>query len=200
MAKTLRTFKETKKMVEEEDRKANTKETKLKELLDKRVPFSWYKHKSPRLTLTVARNSNEYLLKVFYKEEQEMRKELENVTKQREQWTKEIKPKIEREIKQNEEELQGENEKFQMAVCDVMDKWIYQASDEGLFSRCLLEVTPRMVLCCFPGRTCARNSLVLLVTIAPILPLYTISLGPLYHKILRPPLTITFRLKDALLL
>ena len=25
--------------------------------------------------------------------------------------------------------------------------------------------------------------------IAPILPLYTISLGPLYHKILRPPLT-----------
>ena len=24
--------------------------------------------------------------------------------------------------------------------------------------------------------------------IAPILPLYTISLGPLYHKILRPPL------------
>ena len=45
-----------------------------------------------------------------------------------------IKPKIEREIKQNEEELQGENEKFQMAVCDVMDKWICQASDEGLFS------------------------------------------------------------------
>lgn len=63
-----------------------------------------------------------------------MRKELENVIKQREQWTQVIKPKIEREIKQNEEELQGENEKFQMAVCDVMDKWICQASDEGLFS------------------------------------------------------------------
>ena len=200
LAERLGTLKETKKMVEDEDRRASTKETKLKELLDKRVPFSWYKHKSPRLTLTVGRNSNEHLLKVFYKEEQEMRKELENVTKQREQWTKEIKPKIEKEIKQKEEELQRENEKFQMAVCDVMDKWICQASDEGLFSRCFLEVTPRMVLCCFPGRTCARNSLVLLVTIAPILPLYTISLGPLYHKILRPPLTITFRLKDALLL
>ena len=200
LAERLGTLKETKKMVEDEDRRASTKETKLKELLDKRVPFSWYKHKSPELTLSVGRNSNEQLLKVFYKEEQEMRKELENVTKQREQWTKEIKPKIEKEIKQKEEELQGENEKFQMAVCDVMDKWICQASDEGLFSRCFLEVTPRMVLCCFPGRTCARNSLVLLVTIAPILPLYTISLGPLYHKILRPPLTITFRLKDALLL
>lgn len=67
MAKTLRTFKETKKMVEEEDRRANTKETKLKELLDKRVPFSWYKHKSPELTLSVSRNSNEYLLKVSTK-------------------------------------------------------------------------------------------------------------------------------------
>ena len=146
---------------------------------------------------------------MFYKEEQEMRKELENVIKQREQWTKEIKPKIEKEIKQKEEEVQRENEKFQMAVCDVMDKWICQASDEGLFSSfkesvwlytCFLEVTPRMVLCCFPGRACARNSLVLMVTIAPILPLYTISLCPLYHKILSPPLTITFRLTDALLL
>lgn len=134
LAERLGTLKETKKMVEDEDRRASTKETKLKELLDKRVPFSWYKHKSPELTLSVSRNSYEHLLKVFYKEEQEMRKELENVIKQREQWTQVIKPKIEREIKQNEEELQGENEKFQMAVCDVMDKWICQASDEGLFS------------------------------------------------------------------
>ena len=31
---------------------------------------------------------------------------------------------------------------------------------------------------------------VLMGAIAPILPLYTISLGPLYHKILRPPLKI----------
>ena len=46
----------------------------------------------------------------------------------------------------------------------------------------------------FPGRECARNSqksapfVVLMSAIAPILPLCTISLGPLYHKILRPPL------------
>ena len=47
----------------------------------------------------------------------------------------------------------------------------------------------------FPGKACARNSLEKCAVrrpderyIAPILPLYTISLGPLYHKIFRPPL------------
>ena len=44
----------------------------------------------------------------------------------------------------------------------------------------------------FPSEACARNSLekcaVLMGAIAPILPLYTISLGPLYHKIFCPPL------------
>lgn len=43
--------------------------------------------------------------------------------------------KIEQEIKQKEEELQrelqGEKDKFQMAVSLVMDKWICQANDEG---------------------------------------------------------------------
>ena len=45
----------------------------------------------------------------------------------------------------------------------------------------------------FPGEACARNSLekcaaVLMGAIARILSLYIISLGPLYRKILRPPL------------
>lgn len=43
--------------------------------------------------------------------------------------------KIEQEIKQKEEELQrelqGEKDKFQMAVSLVMDRWICQANDEG---------------------------------------------------------------------
>lgn len=42
---------------------------------------------------------------------------------------------LEQEIKQKEEELQrelqGEKDKFQMAVSLVMDKWICQANDEG---------------------------------------------------------------------
>ena len=49
----------------------------------------------------------------------------------------------------------------------------------------------------FPGGACARNSqkkspfAVLIGSIAPILTLYTISQGPLYHKILRlPPCTV----------
>ena len=47
----------------------------------------------------------------------------------------------------------------------------------------------------FPGRACAPNSVEKCAVrspdgryIAPILLLYTISLGPLYHNILRPPL------------
>ena len=59
------------------------------------------------------------------------RKELDNVKKQREQWTREIKPKIEKDMKQRQEKLQEEYEKFQMAVSDVMDKWICQVNDEG---------------------------------------------------------------------
>ena len=59
------------------------------------------------------------------------RKELDNVKKQREQWTREIKPKIEKDMEQRQEKLQEEYEKFQMAVSDVMDKWICQVNDEG---------------------------------------------------------------------
>ena len=60
-----------------------------------------------------------------------MEKELEELVKSREQWTKERKPKIERDLKQKEEELQKENEKFEMVVLTVMDKWIQHAHDEG---------------------------------------------------------------------
>ena len=51
----------------------------------------------------------------------------------------------------------------------------------------------------FPGEASARNSLENCACrssdsryIASILPLYTISLGPLYHKILRPPLLLNW--------
>ena len=59
----------------------------------------------------------------------------------------------------------------------------------------------------FPGGACARNSLqkcpfaVLMSAIAPILPMCTISLGPLYHKILRPPLwSVPFQNQKRMLL
>ena len=52
-----------------------------------------------------------------------LEKELEELVKIREQWTKEI--------KQKEEELQKEIEKLEMVVLTVMDKWIQHAQDEG---------------------------------------------------------------------
>ena len=55
---------------------------------------------------------------------------MEKEAEEREKWTKEQKPKIEQEIKQKKEELEKENEKFQMAVSAVMDEWIHS---EGWF-------------------------------------------------------------------
>ena len=59
----------------------------------------------------------------------------------------------------------------------------------------------------FPGGACARNSLkksasfaVLLSAMAPILPLYTVSLAPLYQKILRPPLNIVSTLLQIIII
>ena len=60
-----------------------------------------------------------------------LEKELEELVKSREQWTKERKPKIEKEIKQKEEELQKENEKLELVVLTVMDKWMQHAQGEG---------------------------------------------------------------------
>ena len=73
-------------------------------------------------------------------------------------------------------------------------------------SRHLLSVSVQNALACisenfnlktFPGGASARNSLENCACrssdsryIASILPLYTISLGPLYHKILHPPLLL----------
>ena len=58
----------------------------------------------------------------------------EKVTKEKQQRNLELE-KIQGQLKQKEEELkrelEGEKEKFQMAVSAVMDKWICQANDEG---------------------------------------------------------------------
>ena len=71
-------------------------------------------------------------MRVFREENRPvMKKELEELVESREQWTKERILKIEKEIKQKEEELQKENEKFEMAISTVMDKWIQHAQNEG---------------------------------------------------------------------
>ena len=70
----------------------------------------------------------------FFKEETGMKLKLQKVIEYREQLNLNIE-KIEEKIKQKEDELQekleGEKEKFEMAVSSVMDKWICQAKVEG---------------------------------------------------------------------
>ena len=64
-----------------------------------------------------------------YEEEQMMQRRLKQLAERREQLTKEIIHIKEVEMKQKEEELNRENEKFKLAVTDVVDKWIEQSHD-----------------------------------------------------------------------
>ena len=121
-----------KKMEGDEDQRAKEKETMLKELLEKKLPQSWYRRKRK---MPPAINTDKQLLTTFYKEEPAMKKSLEELTKERERRKLKIEL-IDEEIKQQRKlqgELQAEKEKLQMAVSTVMDKWIDQAHDEGEF-------------------------------------------------------------------
>ena len=63
-----------------------------------------------------------------YEEEQMMKRELKELAERREQLTKE-RIQINEEMMQKKEELNKENEKFKLAVTDVVDKWIEQSHD-----------------------------------------------------------------------
>ena len=75
------------------------------------------------------------LLTLFFKEEPAMRNELKELKGKREQWETERKPLIEKQIKEKEEELKKETDKFEMAVFSVIDKWIeLHPNDKGSIS------------------------------------------------------------------
>ena len=77
----------------------------------------------------------EQLLTLFSKEEPAMRNELKQLTEKRQQWETERKPLIEKQIKEKEEELKKETDKFEMAVLNVIDKWIeLHPNDKGSIS------------------------------------------------------------------
>ena len=121
-----------KAMEDDKEQRAKEKETMLKELLEKKVPQSWYRGKRK---MPPAINTNKQLLSTFYKEEPAMKKSLEELTKEREKRKLKIEL-IDEEIKQQRElqgVLQEEKEKLQRAVSTVMDKWIDRAHDEGEF-------------------------------------------------------------------
>ena len=119
------------------DRKAGEEETMLKELLREKVPDSRLtrgRNKTP----TTDSNHEQQLLSTFktYKEEPAMKKRLHELVAEREQ-RKLKREKLENDFKRKQEELQEELErekkKFQMTFSTVVDKWIRETNDEGLF-------------------------------------------------------------------
>ena len=125
--------------------RAQTREAQLKELLKNKIPDSWIKLKIAeriredelRMELMLLFNTekDEQLLTLFSKEEPAMRNELKELTEKRKQWETERKPLIEKQIKEKDEELKKETEKFEMAVLSVIDKWIERhPNDKGSIS------------------------------------------------------------------
>ena len=131
----LAKLRESQRKKEDEVLIAESREAMLKDLLEKKIPSSWYGGERRMIWWSRERfipDTNEQLLSLFHKEEPEMKKELKELVEKREQWTKKRIPVIE-EIKQKEKELKEENEKFKVAVSDGIDKWIEHAhaNDEG---------------------------------------------------------------------
>ena len=119
--------------------KLKTREELRNFLVARDVTEEWYLEKEDEITRwLIARfntNKSEQLLTLFSKEEPGMKNELKQLTEKREQWETERKPLIEKQIKEKEEELKKETEKFQMAVLSVIDKWIgLHPNDKGLIS------------------------------------------------------------------
>ena len=119
------------------DQKAGDEETMLKELLREKVPDSRFtrgRNKTPNSDS----NHEQQLLSTFktYKEEPAMKKRLHELVVEREQ-RKLKREKLENDFKQKQEEFQEELErekkKFQMAFSTVVDKWMRETDDEGLF-------------------------------------------------------------------
>lgn len=117
--------------------KAGEEETMLKELLREKVPDSRLtrgRNKTP----TTDSNHEQQLLSTFktYEEEPAMKKRLHELVAEREQ-RKLKREKLENDFKRKQEELQEELErekkKFQMTFSTVVDKWIRETNDEGLF-------------------------------------------------------------------
>ena len=114
------------------------RERRLKICLQKKLPSSLYGQlpvwveevASGRGTFISQPESNEEMSSMFYEEEAEMKKELRKATKAIELSTKE-RISITGEIKEREEELKKETEKFKITVLTQMDNWIEQSHDKG---------------------------------------------------------------------
>ena len=120
---------------------AKVKETFLKKHLEEQIPKSDHnvrtgaKRSAKKISYDLRLTEEER--SVFQEGGPAVKKLLEKMTEEREQRKLEI-GKIVKEIQQKEEEIkrhhQRENEKFQMAVSTVMNKWNHPAKDEGLLN------------------------------------------------------------------
>ena len=143
-----------------DDSRAQTREALLKELLKNKISDSWIKLKAIEEfrefypdELYIKEEEDEICMQrmlrfnimkdeqlltektLFSKEEPAMRNELKELTEKREQWKTERKSLIEKPIKEKEDELKKEADKFEMAVLSVIDKWIeLHPNDKGSIS------------------------------------------------------------------
>ena len=112
------------------------RENSLKICLQKKLPFSLYGHR-PLWDLdeisgeTFSQPESEELSSMFHEVEAGMKKELRKATKAIDLSTKE-RISITGEIKEREEELKKETEKFKKTVLTQMDNWIEQSHDKGV--------------------------------------------------------------------
>ena len=156
----LDNFVQVKEEQERAHRRVGKREELLKTLLENKIPESHMKEQVKELRMTrelewrrklmleehqegkrwleerLVPNTDERLLSVFYKEESAMRNELKELAEKTKKWENEIKPSIEKRIKEKEEELKNETETLEMGVSTVIDKWAAKlhANDQGLMS------------------------------------------------------------------
>ena len=112
------------------------RERRLKMCLQKKLPFSLH-GQEPEWVVnevsgeTFSQPESEELSRLFYEQEAGMKKELREATKEIDLSTKEG-LSITEEIKEREEDLKKETEKFKITVLTKMDNWIEQSHDKGI--------------------------------------------------------------------
>lgn len=111
------------------------RERGLKICLQKKLPFSLFGREAEWVVNEVSGETfnqpeSEELSRLFYEQEAGMKKELREATKEIDLSTKE-RISITGEIKEREEELKKETEKFKITVLTQMDNWIEQSHDKG---------------------------------------------------------------------
>ena len=115
---------------------AQTREQTLKICLQKKLPFSLYGGRAVWALNevsgeTFSQPESQKLSSMFYEEEAAMKKELREATKEIDLSSKE-RISITGEVKEREEELKKETEKFKTTVLTQMDNWIEQSHGKGI--------------------------------------------------------------------